>query len=150
MKLYCLTKEALLENGQLGKVIVEGPRELPVCTENISNFNAADDEFVKTYGWLPVETRSEGKEIIVSSSFEILEDKIVEQVITRDRDDQEKWSSIRKQRDQLLSESDKLVLIDRWLVLSAEQQKALTDYRQSLRDIPSNFVSPDDVIYPTI
>lgn len=150
MKLYCLTKEVVLEDGQIEKIVTEGPTELPVCTENVSNFNLAGDEFVKTYGWLPVEIDNDGKEIFVSSSFEILEDKVIQHIVNRNKTTAEKWDEIRIQRDQLLVESDKLALADRWEAMTAEEKQKISTYRQALRDIPTSFSKPEKVVFPTL
>lgn len=145
MKQYCLVKDG---------VITEGPCELPVVAHNISNFHAAGNEFVKKYGWLPVEEVSENKEIYVSSYYEILEDKVVKHSLTRDKTanetDKEKWNEVRLQRDRLLADTDKLTLSDRWEKLTTEQRQALSEYRQQLRDIPNKFDDPNTVIFPTL
>lgn len=58
----------------------------------------------------------------------------------------EKWASIRRKRNQLLSESD-------WIVTKAsETGVAVSDewktYRQSLRDVPSQS-DPNNITWPT-
>ena len=56
------------------------------------------------------------------------------------------WEQIRAERDQLLKESD-------WVVLSDAQPKpnkeAWLNYRQALRDVTKIFSSPEAVIWPT-
>lgn len=64
------------------------------------------------------------------------------------RDIEAEWEAVRKQRDQLLTESDVYVLPDRWAAMTPEQQQAWTDYRQTLRDIPQTFNDPADVVWP--
>lgn len=152
MNLYCYT-----ENGE----VVGSVQELPVNWRNISNFNILDNETLKTYGWLPYESVSEGREIVVSSVREILEDKVVETIITRDRTPEElqeienieiqnKWNNIRSQRDELLKQSDIYVLVDRWNSMDLDKQQEWSNYRQQLRDLPENFSNPDDVVFPDI
>ena len=64
--------------------------------------------------------------------------------------DEQKWANIRFQRDALLLQSDVYVLPDRWASYSAEKQKAWSDYRQALRDIPQTYANPDSVVWPTM
>jgi hypothetical protein len=53
-----------------------------------------------------------------------------------------KWFDIRDQRNKLLSETDWWAVSDR-VMTDAEKI-----YRQELRDLPSQFSNPDDVIFP--
>jgi hypothetical protein len=54
-----------------------------------------------------------------------------------------KWFDIRDKRNKLLSETDWWGVSDR-VMTDAEKT-----YRQELRNLPNNFSSPDDVIFPT-
>ena len=56
------------------------------------------------------------------------------------------WKKIRKERNQLLGESDYLILAD--APVDETQKQEWTTYRQSLRDIPQDYDSPDEVVYP--
>ena len=56
------------------------------------------------------------------------------------------WEIIKSYRSQLLSECDWTQLPD--AVLTLEEKSAWSDYRQKLRDIPQDFATPDDVIFP--
>jgi len=152
MKLYCYTEDGQIKNG---------PMTLPVNWKNISNFNALDDNSLRDYGWLPYMKVSDFKDIIVSSSFEIIDDKVIETVITRDKTPEElekesvqeqlnKWEAIRSQRDELLKKSDIYVMIDRWNSMDSTEQQQWTEYRQLLRDIPQTYTDPDLVIFPTL
>jgi hypothetical protein len=152
MKKYCL-----IENG---KIKIE-PTLLPKNWINVSNFHALDDETLKIYGWLPVETISENKEIFSSSSLEIFDDKVVETIITRDKTEEEiflerqkqeniQWQIIREKRNNLLKESDILVLIDKWESYTEEQKQKIKTYRQELRDLPSNIEDPFVVTFPIL
>jgi hypothetical protein len=58
----------------------------------------------------------------------------------------EAWRKIRKQRNQLLKDSDYIMFPD--ITITAEKKQEWTTYRQSLRDIPQTFSNPDDVTYP--
>jgi len=152
MNLYCY-----VENDE----VVSGVQQLPICWKNISNFNALDNNTLKEHGWLPYVSISENKEIFVSSSREILDDKVVETIITRDRTPEEvqelenieirnKWNNIRSQRDELLKQSDIYVLIDRWNSMSIDKQNEWTMYRQELRDLPEKFSDPNLVEFPAV
>jgi len=46
--------------------------------------------------------------------------------------------NLREIRDNLLKESDVLVLSDRWESYSEDKKKKISDYRQALRDLPAN------------
>jgi hypothetical protein len=152
MKKYCL-----IENGK----IKAQPTKLPINWDNISNFYVLDDETLKTYGWLPVETISENKEIFSSSSLEIFDDKVVETVITRDKTKEEitiekqneiknQLQIIRENRNNLLKESDILVLIDKWETYTEEKKQKIKTYRQELRDLPNNIKDPFSVTFPVL
>jgi len=56
------------------------------------------------------------------------------------------WDDIRAERDSLLSASDWTMVSD--TPLSDAEVDAWADYRQALRDIPQDFDSPDDVVWP--
>jgi hypothetical protein len=58
----------------------------------------------------------------------------------------EAWRKIRKERNQLLKDSDYIMFPD--ITITAEKKEEWTTYRQSLRDIPQTFSNPDDVTYP--
>jgi len=55
-------------------------------------------------------------------------------------------SSVRLQRDALLSETDKFMTID--YPISDEDRNALRVYRQALRDVPQQEGFPDNVVWP--
>jgi hypothetical protein len=55
------------------------------------------------------------------------------------------WKRIRKERNQLLKDSDYTMLKDYPTTVSEQEW---TTYRQALRDIPQTFSNPDDVTYP--
>ncbi len=56
------------------------------------------------------------------------------------------WVKVRKERNQLLKDSDYIMFPD--ITITTEKKQEWTTYRQSLRDIPQTFSNPDDVIYP--
>lgn len=66
---------------------------------------------------------------------------------TADRAHRALWAGIRAERNWRLSRSDWTVLADAPLDVTA--QDAWKAYRQALRDVPSTFGAPEDVIWPT-
>ena len=59
----------------------------------------------------------------------------------------QRWKIIRAERGKLLRESDYLILAD--APVDETQKQEWTTYRQALRDIPQDYDSPDEVVYPT-
>ena len=58
----------------------------------------------------------------------------------------QRWEKIRKERNQLLGESDYMILAD--APVDETQKQEWTTYRQALRDIPQDYDSPAEVVYP--
>jgi hypothetical protein len=58
------------------------------------------------------------------------------------------WDTIRTERNFHLSQSDWTQLAD--APLSPEQKQAWAAYRQALRDVPSGFTTPEEVVWPEI
>ena len=56
------------------------------------------------------------------------------------------WVKVRKQRNQLLKDSDYIMVSD--APITAEKKEEWETYRQVLRDIPQDYDSPDEVVYP--
>ncbi len=61
--------------------------------------------------------------------------------------DGKKWTYIIAYRNLILGQSDWTQLPD--AVLTLAEKSAGEDYRQALRNIPQDFVNPDDVVFPT-
>jgi hypothetical protein len=152
MQKYCY-----IENGE----IVQINQDLPKVWKNVSNFYLLPDEIVKTYGWLPLVVENENKPVFVSSSYIIEENVIKEVIVTRDKTEQEieeetarelemGWYQVRSQRDEKLKQSDLFVLIDKWELLTEERKQEIRIYRQALRDVPQNFETPEDVVWPNL
>jgi hypothetical protein len=55
---------------------------------------------------------------------------------------------LRNERDRILRDSDKSVNPDQWEVMSAEDKTKWTDYRQALRDLPSNTADSSNPVWP--
>jgi len=152
MSLYCYIKD---------NQVVTGPRILPENWENVSNFYLLPNDIIKTYGWVPYIKVTDDKPVIMSVNREVFEDRVVDTFITRDKTQEEieeenneilqnKWNDIRRQRNELLSESDRYALIDVWNSLSEAKQQEWSTYRQQLRDLPQNYNDPDTVVFPTV
>lgn len=152
MKKYCY-----IENGE----VALANQELPKVWKNVSNFHLLPDQILKTYGWFPLVIETENKPIFISSNYIIEENLVREIIITREKtteeleeenqkEIEERWSQIRIQRDEILKQSDLLVLIDKWELLTEEQKQEIRNYRQALRDVPQAFESPEDVVWPQL
>ena len=161
MKLYCHIEKTTTEEGNEVFVIEQGPCELPQNSSRVSNLNLLDDETLKLFGWVPVEQVTENKPVFVSVSYEITEDKVIETTITRDKTEKElaadketqdyyAWQTLREQRDRLLTNSDKLVMIDRWEKLTDQEKQNISEYRQKLRDLPTQNSDPNLIIFPIL
>ena len=68
--------------------------------------------------------------------------------ITFITDEQLSINSLRYLRDIKLSETDKYTIPD-WPHPTEEAKQAWLDYRQALRDLPSNTTDPENPIWPT-
>jgi len=152
MSSYCYIKD---------NQVVTGPRLLPENWENVSNFYLLPNDIIKTYGWVPYIKVTDDKPVIVSVNREVFEDRVVDTFITRDKAQEEieeenneilqnKWNDVRRQRNKLLSESDRYALIDVWNSLSETKQQEWSTYRQQLRDLPQTYNDPDSVVFPTV
>lgn len=56
-----------------------------------------------------------------------------------------KWEDVRTERNKLLTETDWTQLPD----IPTEVKESWQTYRQALRDIPSTYSSPENVVWPT-
>ena len=56
---------------------------------------------------------------------------------------EEPWTELRQRRNQLLTETDYLALVD---VTLTDEMRA---YRQALRDLPANTADPANPVWPT-
>lgn len=150
--LYCLIQN---------EKIVKGPIPLPKNWNNISNFYTLDNESLKQHGWLPIEEITENKPVYVKSTYTILPDKVLKEVETRDRTEEENinlekekikddWDNLRSTRNDLLQKSDILVLTDNWQKTSDDMKQKIVEYRQQLRDLPTNTSDPKNVKFPSL
>jgi hypothetical protein len=91
----------------------------------------------ETYGYIPTEEAS------VGWSFD--GEKFIQPEIDIDLEKEGQ----KKYRNNLLAETDPVVLPDRWSRMTAEQQQAWSDYRQALRDVPLQEGFPLKINWPT-
>lgn len=134
--------------------IVEGPRSLPRSWRNISGLDQMSDIGLQSIGWLPVRI-DEGAvdEKYVGSTFAINPTEVVEVKLWSKYTESElsqirnqKAEGVRVERNNLLSQSDWTQLNDTPLDNAAKV--AWTNYRQALRDIPSQSSFPENVVWP--
>ena len=55
------------------------------------------------------------------------------------------WAQVRVERDRLLAASDWTQVAD-----APVDAEVWADYRQALRDVPQDFASPDEVVFPAV
>ena len=60
--------------------------------------------------------------------------------------DEQKWNMIREKRNKLLRETDWSQLGD--TPFTAEEKNSWTIYRQTLRDMPQDYITPDSAMFP--
>lgn len=134
--------------------IVEGPRGLPRSWRNISGLDMMDADGLRAIGWFPVRL-DEGivDEKFVGSMFIIHTNEVVEMKLwskyTADEKaemDRQAASAIRAERNTKLTECDWTQLND--TPLDNPSKVAWTNYRQALRDIPTQSGFPHNVIWP--
>lgn len=59
-----------------------------------------------------------------------------------------RWAEVRAERDRLLAASDWTRMDD--APLSDAERAAWAVYRQALRDVPQDFATPDEVVWPEV
>lgn len=58
------------------------------------------------------------------------------------------WSEVRAERDRLLAACDWTQVAD--APMTDERKYVWATYRQALRDVPQNFATPDEVVWPEV
>tara|TARA_R100000278_G_scaffold92180_1_gene70216 strand:- start:673 stop:951 length:279 start_codon:yes stop_codon:yes gene_type:complete len=56
------------------------------------------------------------------------------------------WDAVREARNEALVSTDLWYLKDRWDNLSSTAKGQLNSYRESLRDLPQNYSTPDEAV----
>lgn len=140
---------AFVENGS----VADGPRALPNGWRNISGLCYMDEAGLKELGWLPYEVIDMGGEVLESVNIRIEADKVVETRIYRYKTNEEiakelegKKALVRRDRNARLTACDWTQLDD--TPLDNVQKVAWANYRQALRDVPSQPGFPNDVVWP--
>lgn len=133
--------------------IVEGPKALPNGWRNISGLCYLSDPELKELGWLPYHVVDNGGEVPDGATVEIGVDKVTETRLYRaktqeeiDRETEEKKTLVRRDRNSRLTACDWTQLDD--TPLSNIDKANWADYRQALRDVPSQPGFPNNVVWP--
>ena len=145
MDLYC---------NVVNNEVISGPQLLPPM------FEGFPEEVLVSKGWYKVErvlptTFHDRTEFMLPPVLEVFNtyvratytkrDKTVEELAAQDN---AKWEEVRKYRNELLTQSDYITIIDRWNGLTEEKRTAWTVYRQALRDVPQTNPDPWNVMIP--
>ena len=105
------------------------------------------------YDWITqrlVKGEVEAIENSVFFQFPYTIEELTEEEIANNREKKRQldWIPFRKQRDQLLKESDWTQISDYSLV--TEEEKALwAEYRQALRDLSESYPNSEDIVWPS-
>lgn len=138
--------------------VVGYPRPLPTNWEDVSNFFAIDPDIARTYGWYPVRVvpaaNKTSNDVVTGQKFVIEGNEVVqyEQIRTKSPEEvqqelNEKWESVRIERNKLLADSDWTQLAD--VPFLPEKKQEWAEYRQSLRDITQQS-NPYGIEWPSI
>ena len=145
MKLYC---------NVINNQIVSGPHPIPVA------FDGQPDDILLERGWYKVErivpeTFLDRTEVMSPPILELFDTYVRATFVKRDKtveelaaQDNAKWEEVRRYRNELLTQSDYITIIDRWNGLTEEKRTAWTVYRQALRDVPQTNPDPWNVMIP--
>jgi hypothetical protein len=111
-----------------------------VENEVVVNMTAAEPSHAKNYSnWVDVSTSTDTS---IGMGWSYIDGKF----IAPSEDLDLAWAEVRKERDQLLTNCD-------WVVLKAKEcgtniPTSWKTYRQELRDITTTFSSPEEVVFP--
>lgn len=154
------------------------PEPLPKNWENVSNFNALDDNTLISYDWYPyyeirvgdgpVEDHSSLVFTVSSAEYityyrdynqqELDEQKMqlettmaqlsAEELQKEVNETAKKWRDLRDKRNRILRVTDYHILPDRWETMTSDEKNIWTTYRQALRDVPNNTIDIDHINWP--
>lgn len=68
---------------------------------------------------------------------------------TQEELDNQAWSTLRGERDRLLSATDFMMTYDFHASMTEQEQSDVTIYRQDLRDLPDDTSDPENPTWPT-
>ena len=116
-----------------------------LVVENIGLFYEKDAEKLKLKR-CPIET--EQGTVTIGWIYLPLEDRFLPPAVDLSVLYEQKLNTIRQQRNTLLFESDIWVMPDLWSTYNQDEQNAWREYRQKLRDLPSNITDIDFIVWP--
>lgn len=144
-KQYPLTRhEVLPRNFEIGLKAIWGPAELealnvyPVYPTTTDLVPALNQQLVESTPELNVE---ENKYYQTWTLVELTTAEIDEKI-------KQRWAVVRKQRNDAIAQADAMVLPDVWERYNTEQKRIWTEYRQALRDIPTDNADPFNINWP--
>lgn len=142
--------DAVLENR------IKGYTEMNYRSAKYNRLGTIDCEIEHpTHGWIPFtcDPNDQGAAFDTREMFDRMVDSgVVAAYVPPTQEElvELQWAIMRDKRDALLRESDILVLPDRWMNYTLEQQQALAAYRQTLRDLPETTTDPLNPVWPEL
>lgn len=115
-----------------------------ISDNTVENIVLADPDFAQEQGWVQIP-----EETPVGIGWGFDGTTFSEPEVNQQEVEENLWKTIRKERDDLLAQSDRFMLADWFNSFSQEKQVAWTNYRNDLRNIPQTHSSPSEVIWPT-
>jgi hypothetical protein len=112
----------------------------------VINLVESEPDFATNNGWIECPTHHNDNITPVNIGDSFIDGNFTPKIVSSE----EQWNKIRVLRNSKLNESDINLLSDRWFSMNAETQQAWTIYRQKLRDIPSTYSNPKDVVWPLL
>lgn len=115
-----------------------------VNNENIvENVVLAEPDFAAEQGWVEIpEEQKAGIGWVYDGKI------FIEPTIDEEEDQRVGWEAIRSKRNELLKETDVFMLVDRFDLLTLQEQNSMVEYRQELRDMPQSYSNYLEVIWP--
>lgn len=115
-----------------------------ISDNTVKNIVLAEPDFAQEQGWVQIP-----EETLVGIGWGFDGTTFFELEKTQQEAEQNLWKTIREERDNLLAQSDRFMLVDLFNSLPQEKQVAWTNYRNDLRNIPETYSNPSEVIWPT-
>ncbi|NBW15475.1 MAG: hypothetical protein EBR82_46550 [Caulobacteraceae bacterium] len=137
---------------------------LPTNWRHISGLNLSsnDEEFMKSLGWFKVITEGNfnpNSQLLLGYNYRIQDGKVYKTPNARDFTEEEIQQSIqgaknaffldlRSTRNKLLQDSDYTQLNDVYQNMSEQERIEWQQYRQALRDLPSDYTEVTSIQWP--
>lgn len=115
-----------------------------ISDNTVKNIVLAEPDFAQEQGWVQIP-----EETLVGIGWGFDGTTFFKLEKTQQEAEQNSWKTIREERDNLLAQSDRFMLVDLFNSLPQEKQVAWTNYRNDLRNIPEAYSNPSEVIWPT-